>query len=164
MANTYINSSKNAALTMSVEDFIALSSTDEITYYNYSILEYLNGYEMFVSSILYDYAEEIEENTVTLELTDEEKRKYRYKPYLLAYDVYGSTECKFILMMLNGIIDPKEFDLTYVKVLYRSTLNDILGHITPVNENFLNKNRTKLKADFKAGEGNTIWVEDSDDE
>lgn len=162
MANTYVSGNMKADKAMSVEDFIALGPTDEITYYNFSVLEYLNGYEMFVTSILYDYDDEIKENTVILELTDQEKAKYRYKPYLLAYDIYGSTETKFIIMMLNGIIDPKEFNFGRIKVLYKSTLIELLSHITPVNENFLNLNRAKIEDDFKDQEGNTIWVENTE--
>ena len=36
-----INGTMSSDLAVSVQDFIALRSSDEITYYNYSILEYL---------------------------------------------------------------------------------------------------------------------------
>ena len=115
MANYY--STTKADATVSIQDFIALRNSDEITYYNYSILEYLNGYDMFISNLLYDYEDEINDLAVTIKLTNIERAKYRYKPYLLAYDIYGSTETKFILMMLNNIIDPKEFDFETIRAL-----------------------------------------------
>ena len=70
--------------TISVQDFIALRTSDEITYYNYSILEYLNGFDMFVTNLLYDYDDELQDISVVVTLTDIGRAKYRYKPYLFA--------------------------------------------------------------------------------
>ena len=148
-----------AETTCTVEDFIAMRSSDELTYYNYSILEYSNGYDMFITNLLYDYDDEFNDVTITLELTNKEKSKYRYKPYLLAYDIYGSAELDFVIMMLNGIIDPKEFDFNKVKVIRSGELNTLLTRITSVNEKFLNVMQSNLKTDFKENDGNEIWTE-----
>ena len=48
--------------TITVEEFIASRSKDDVTYYNYSILEYLNGFEMFITNILYDYEDEFNDD------------------------------------------------------------------------------------------------------
>lgn len=152
-----VNGSASADKTVSVQDFIALRSSDEITYYNYSILEYLNGFDMFVTNLLYDYQDELDDMVQIVKLTPIEKAKYRYKPYLFAYDIYGSTEAKFIIMMLNGIIDPKEFDFERVKVLSYGDLITILNRMQAVNEDYINTNRSKLKEDFKNNPGNTLW-------
>lgn len=156
MANYY--STTKADATVSIQDFIALRNSDEITYYNYSILEYLNGYDMFITNLLYDYEDEINDLAVTIKLTNVERAKYRYKPYLLAYDIYGSTETKFILMMLNNIIDPKEFDFETIRALRPADLARLLNRINAVNDDFMSKMRSRLKADFKANEGNKIWA------
>lgn len=156
MANYY--STTKADATVSIQDFIALRNSDEITYYNYSILEYLNGYDMFITNLLYDYEDEINDLAVTIKLTNIERAKYRYKPYLLAYDIYGSTETKFILMMLNNIIDPKEFDFETIRALRPADLARLLNRINAVNDDFMSKMKSKLKADFKANEGNKIWA------
>lgn len=156
MANYY--STTKADATVSIQDFIALRNSDEITYYNYSILEYLNGYDMFITNLLYDYEDEINDLAVTIKLTNIERAKYRYKPYLLAYDIYGSTETKFILMMLNNIIDPKEFDFETIRALRPADLARLLNRINAVNDDFMSKMKSRLKADFKANEGNKIWA------
>lgn len=156
MANYY--STTKADATVSIQDFIALRNSDEITYYNYSILEYLNGYDMFITNLLYDYEDEINDLAVTIKLTNIERAKYRYKPYLLAYDIYGSTETKFILMMLNNIIDPKEFDFETIRALRPADLARLLNRINAVNDDFMSKMKSRLKVDFKANEGNKIWA------
>ena len=152
-------SSAKADFTYTVQDFIDLRSSDEITYYNYSILEYLNGFDMFITNLLYDYEDELNGLAVVVRLSDVEKIKYRYKPWLFSYDIYGSAETQFIIMMLNGIIDPKEFDFNRVKVLRPADLQNVLNRINSVNESYLNNNRSKLREDFKNNEGNQIWVE-----
>ena len=145
--------------TITVQDFIAMKNSDEITYYNFSIVEYLNGYDMFITNVLYDYEEELRDLSVFIKLTDVERIKYRYKPYLFAYDLYGTREIAFIIMMLNGIIDPKEFDYNKIRVLRYNDLTAIINRIGAINENFMNKNKAKLKKDFKNNEGNNIWIE-----
>ena len=95
-----LNGSQKADKTYTVQDFISMRDSDEITYYNYSVLEYLNGIEFFITNLLYDYEDELNELAVLVTLSDREKIKYRYKPYLLAYDLYGSEEAEFILYML----------------------------------------------------------------
>ena len=151
-------STTRADTAISVQDFIALRNSDEVTYYNYSVLEYLHGYDMFITNLLYDYEDEINDIAVTIKLTNIERAKYRYKPYLLAFDIYGSTESKFILMMLNNIIDPKEFDFENVRALRPADLNRLLNRINAVNDEFMSKMKSKLKADFKENEGNKIWA------
>lgn len=153
-----VRDSMSADLAISVQDFIALRTSDEITYYNYSIVEYLDvGFDMFVTNLLYDYQDELEDIAVTVSLTPIEQAKYKYKPYLFAFDVYGSTEAKFIIMMLNNIIDPKEFDFEKVKVIRYGDLITILNRMQAVNEDYMNNNRSKLKEDFKNNPGNQIW-------
>ena len=145
--------------TITVQDFIAMRNSDEITYYNFSIVEYLNGYDMFITNVLYDYEEELRDLSVFIKLTDVERIKYKYKPYLFAYDLYGTREIAFIIMMLNGIIDPKEFDYNKIRVLRYNELTTIINRIGAINEDYINKNKSKLKKDFKNKEGNNIWIE-----
>lgn len=145
--------------TYSLEDFVNMGSSDDVTYYNYSIVEYLNGFEMFITNILYDYEDELSDLAVSVKLTERERLKYRYKPWLFTYDVYGSTEAEFVIMTLNGIIDPKEFDFTTIKAIKKDDLSTLLGRIASSNETYLNNNRATLQTDLKNNTGDDIWVE-----
>ena len=153
-----VNAYTTADKTYDISDFVNMRSSDEVTYYNYSLLEYISGNEYLVTNILYDYDDELSDMAVTLVLNKEEFEKYKYKPWLLAYDLYGSTETEFIIMALNGIIDPKDFEFERLKVLTPADTINVLGRIYSANEMLLNSNRTDIKAAIKKDEkGNNIW-------
>lgn len=153
-----INDSSKADKTYSVEQFIDMRSSDPTTYYNYSIMEYLNGFEYSLTNVLYDYQDEIEEQSVILKLTDLQFSKYKYKPWLLAYDIYGSEQSSFIILALNGILSDKEFDFQRVRIIHPDVIASLLGRIYSVNMVYLNNNRSDLAyVEKKDTVGNTVW-------
>ncbi len=152
------NNSISADKCITVSDFIAFGYSDDITYYKYSLLKYLNGFEMFITNLLYDYEDEFNNLAITVQLNPTERYKYRYQPGLLAYDVYGSTELGFIVMMLNGIIDPKEFDFERIKLLQTTDLTNIINRIKIINSEYMNHNRSELQEDLTNNPGNDIWA------
>lgn len=135
--------------TSSVEEFIEMGSADDITYYNFSILEkYTNeeglSIEYIMNNVIYDYMDEIKERLVTLELSDDDYVKYRYKPKLLAYDVYKTTEVYFVIMAINGICSIKDFTKKKLKMLYAYDLIDLLNQIYAAEQNRIKYNRKHL--------------------
>lgn len=134
--------------TATVEDFIEAGQADDITYYNFSILEKYNDgditIEYVMSNILYDYMDEIMEKAIELELTDDDYVKYRYKPKLLAYDVYKTTEVYFVIMAINGICSIKDFNKKKLKMLYTGDLINLLNQIYNAEQSRLKHNRKNL--------------------
>jgi len=55
--------------------------------------------------------------TVTVSLTDEEYLKYRYKPRLLCYNIYGTQDIYYLILLLNNICNVKEFNMRKIKVI-----------------------------------------------
>ena len=109
-----ISKLNNPATTYTVDQMIALKNSDAITYKNFSILQKSLQDDSLVYSIdnvIYDYMDEINQYKRLVGFSDMEVVKYKYKPKLFSYDVYGSTECYFVIMALNGICNVKEFDL-----------------------------------------------------
>lgn len=104
----------NPATTYTIDQMIGLKNSDSITYKNFSILQKSLQDDSLVYSIdnvIYDYMDEINQYKRLVGFSDMEVVKYKYKPKLFSYDVYGSTECYFVIMALNGICNVKEFDL-----------------------------------------------------
>ena len=109
MPNTTTGNSP--AKTYTLTDFISMKTQDELTYVNFGIADYKFG-EMFIEETVLDYyLKELKALCVKIDsFTQEEINKYKYAPEILAYDIYGSTSLDFIILLCNGIIDPKEFD------------------------------------------------------
>ena len=125
-----------------------MGDTDDITYANFSILVKCIGENSIVQyaqdNIIYDYLPELNERTVTLTMTDNEFIKYRYKPKLLAYDLYGSTEVYFVIMALNGMCNIKDFNKKKLKLLYKSDLLELLNEIYSAESGYILYNRVHL--------------------
>ena len=134
----------NPATTTTLEDFIEMRSIDEMTYYNFSILEVINGVEHLNHNLIEDYLEELKSTCVTVDLTLDQYKKYKYFPDLLSYDVYGSVQLDFIIMLLNDCIDPKEFDKKTVILPYASVLASFLNTVYSKEQLYIEENRVKF--------------------
>ena len=134
----------NPATTTTLEDFIEMRSIDEMTYYNFSILEVINGVEHLNHNLIEDYLEELKSACITVDLTLDQYKKYKYFPDLLSYDVYGSVQLDFIIMLLNDCIDPKEFDKKTVILPYASVLASFLNTVYSKEQLYREENRVKF--------------------
>ena len=81
--------------------------------------------------------------SVPVQLSDKELAKYSYNPGLLAYDLYGSIELEFVILKLNGIIDPKDFDFPSIRLLEPQVMEDLLSNIYGSEAKYINDNREK---------------------
>lgn len=136
------NYSSNPALTYTLDQFISMKFTDELTYYNFSIIEMVNGSKLLDHNLIEDYLPELEALCVNCELDQEQYKKYKYSPDLLAFDVYGSTQLDFVILMINDMIDPKEFDLKTIKLPYASHLKTFLSSVYNAESSYLTHNRS----------------------
>jgi len=135
------------AMTYTLSDFINLGTQDETTYRNFSILSYRMNTEFVDQNILDYYLKELK--SVCMKITDftpEEIIKYKYAPDLLAYDVYGSTQLDFIVLLCNGMIDPKEFDFKrkYLLLPRSSILKEFLSQVYNSETDWMDLNRSEL--------------------
>lgn len=137
-------SDKKPHKTYTLEEFIESGENDLLTYANFSLLEKISDIEIPTENIIFDYISEIKKAAVTVKLTENEFIKYKYKPKLLAFDVYGTTESYFVIMALNNIIDVKDFTLKKLLMLKSNTMNEIMGYIYDANTNLLRSNRENL--------------------
>ena len=113
-----------------MEQFISLGKATSVTYDKYSYKDLLsNGTEIAVLNVVNDYMREFKDAAVTVNLTTDEYRKYRYKPKLLCYDVYGSQELYWVILLLNGIIDIKDFNYESLLMLTRDDMNTLMSAI-----------------------------------
>ena len=141
---------KSVDKTSTIEEYInAGAGTPTITWYNYAILQpkrTTDGkveYQLEIDNIINDYMDILNDIAEKVEMSQEEQLKYYYNPELLAFDLYGTTELDFVIMKLNGMVDPKEFDLPKIKLVRKSELIDVLSNIYNAEKRYLSGNRSK---------------------
>lgn len=147
MASTTISEPQE---TYTLDQFIALRDADKITYVRYSILERSIDHKEMVYSInnvVYNYMDIINKLKKTVIVTQDQKIKYQYKPKLLSYDVYGSTESYFMILACNGMCNLKEFSLDELKfyALTPGDLASLMSSIYSAESRYLTMNRSNLE-------------------
>ena len=116
--------------TYTVEDFVAAGSGVVITYNNLSYLERLSDNSMVPTfNVLSDYIDELLKLSVNVEFSDAEYLKYMYKPKLLAHDIYKNPELFFVILLINGICDVKEFTKKKIKMIPVDRMDAVLTYI-----------------------------------
>jgi hypothetical protein len=135
--------SRTPATTYTLESFIEMKVADDMTYYNFSILEINGNIQHLDRNVVEDYIPELEDLSVEIKLTDDQFRKYKYAPDLLAYDLYGSVQLDFIILLVNDMVDPKEFDRKTIKLPYASTLSKFLNSVYSGEYNYIAMNRSE---------------------
>lgn len=139
----------DSAKTYKVEDFIDMQENDSFTYatmalYMQSIVDKTIVYSS--DNVLYDYLEEIKSKAVDYTFSDSEYMKYKYRPKLLAYDIYGSTELYFVILAMNNTCNIKDFNKRTIKMLYKSDMSDLLNAIVSAEKNRISLNRESIKS------------------
>lgn len=116
-------------VTGTMKDYIGSKEYSPISYHNSAILQLYGDISYPVYNIFMDYMDELEKISIRVRLSDDEFDKYQFRPKILAYDLYGSTELYFLLMLLNKICDEKDFNskvITIIDPTQISVVNDIL--------------------------------------
>lgn len=102
------------------------------------------------SSIIDKYKDELEENKRMVEFTTKEYYRYKYNPKLLSYDVYGTTELWFMILLANELYTITEFDMRKV-CLFDSAIITKINHMINLDAEFLEINSMEVKAETDEG-------------
>ena len=94
-------------------------------------------YIVNMSNLFEKYYEILLENTVIVVLTDEEYLKYRFKPKVLSYDLYGTKELHYMLLRLNYVYSVINFDFKELRVFNTNILSLLNEIMILENENYI---------------------------
>ena len=97
------------------------------------------------------YAIELQENKKTVEFTTKEYYKYRFNPKVLSYDLYGTTELWFFILMANEIYTISEFDFKKLK-LYDASIISKLNRMLELDKEFLEINSMEVMKEIQSNE------------
>lgn len=116
----------------SIQQFISNKPTIGTDYQNMSLVEERGNIQFpVVNLITDDYFDEFKKASVKVELTEDEILKYKYRPKLLAYDIYDNAELYYIILRLNDLYNAKDFNLgrKYLYLIPKPKLKEYLSDI-----------------------------------
>ena len=141
-------------ISYTLNQFIALKDVDRIVYRRYSIMQRsLTNKELVycIDNILYTYMDEMKQKRKLVSVTESERIKYAYKPKLLSYDIYGSTEVFFLLLAMNGMFNMKQFDLSEKKFFA----------LTPQDASIFSSDIYNAEYQYLTLNKTTLWIYES---
>ena len=89
-----------------------------------------------IYNVIWDYQEDMIKDSFITQLTDDEFERYKYRPKLLASDIYGNSEVYYIILILNDMIEEGEFDSKIIRLLSRDDMQKYLTSI--YNSEYIN--------------------------
>lgn len=99
-------------------------------------------------SLLCAYEDHLNKYRKSYTFTNEEFRKYKFNPWKLAYDVYGSTEYWFLILHANQMYSAAEFCKRTVS-MYKTDVIDLLNEITAISDRDVRKAKNNVKKDVE---------------
>ena len=134
--------------TYTIDQFIQCQSDTNVCYNNLSFIDQRNSIKYNTYNVLSDYLDEIRENyCLKIKLDKDNMFKYKYRPKLLCYDIYGDGELAFIIMIINDICDVKEFTKDTLLMPTIENMQLITKRLYNANKNDIEVNNKKNKID-----------------
>lgn len=100
-----------------------------ISYPKLTFIEKRDNREYVVKSVINDYMYELKQATQKVILDESQELKYFYRPKLLSYDIYNTTELYYVILLLNNICNIKEFCINPLLMLTKEDMADFMAKI-----------------------------------
>lgn len=94
-------------------------------------------------NVVYDYLYELKNASIKIELSNAQYIKYKYRPDLLSYDMYGTTIFEYVILALNDIISPKYFTKKKIYMIPEEYMDMLVGEIYDAEREYITFNRGK---------------------
>lgn len=138
--------------TYTLDQYIACQSDTIMCYANSSFIDKLGNIKQPAYNVVSDYIEELrsDDYCVSVELTDEQLTKYKYRPKLLCYDLYGNGELHFIILLMNDMYSVKQFSKKKLLLPTKDMMKEIASKILNANRDaisFYNKKEKHTEYD-----------------
>lgn len=100
-------------------------------------------------TLLSKYRYHIAKYTKTYKMNEVDAQKYRYKPFMLSNDLYGTIELAPLIMSVNHMVSATEFtNLDQGLKLFSSEIIDFLNEIIVKDATILKDNRNAIKKEI----------------
>lgn len=133
-----VSLNNNPNSTSTIAEFITFKDENTFSYHNMSFRDEYDNISYPIKNIIDDYKDELMELVLTdITLSESEYLKYRYKPRLLANDIYDNPDLDFIILAINGVCNMKEFNSRTIKLIKLTELNNFLTTIFNANKEYI---------------------------
>ena len=125
----------------SIQEFITMKPANNSDFHAYSY--YMKSSSQgsleipFRNLITTDYLDDFKKEAYKITLTAEEFRKYKYKPKLLAHDIYGNREFHYISLAINGLDSIKDFTKKTIYLIPKKELLRLLEYVYASNKQYI---------------------------
>lgn len=142
--------------TYTLDQFISCQSDSNFCYNNLSFIDQIDNIKYNTYNVVSDYIDElVEQYCVDVELTDDQLAKYKYRPKLLAYDVYGAQELYYVILLINDMCSIKEFVKHRLKLPTKNNMVELCKSIMNSNRRDIQKyNADNIKTSAQIEEEN----------
>lgn len=142
------NSISKPQKTYSLEEFVNSGESTTITYNSLSMSEKIEDILFPIFNVIDDYIDDLISVSKVVDLSEDAKFKYKYRPRLLCEDLYGNGELYYIILLINGICNIKEFALTSnIRLIQKDTLIDMLKQIYKAEKSQIDNYNEKEDSD-----------------
>lgn len=133
--------------TYTLDQFIACQSDETFCYNNLSFIDQIDNIKYNTYNVASDYIDElISEYCVNVQLSDDELTRYKYRPKLLAYDIYGSQELYYLILIVNDMCSVKDFVKKRIYLPTKNNMSTITSAIMNSNKSDIEKyNSSNIK-------------------
>lgn len=144
MAQNIMNAGKDST----IKTFISSYSVDTMTFrkmYMQEVMEFNSGKKIIVNSesLLDRYVNELGDYKMALSMSDEEKRKYRFNPKMLSFDLYGTTELWNLLLHANEFFSVAEFETMEDDLyVYAGNILSFISKVIDLEKNYVDYNES----------------------
>ena len=102
-----------------------------------------------MDTVMIKYRDEIKKYIKRYSLSQEDCRKYDYKPHLLSYEIYGSIELVPFILQINNMVSVTEFtNLDNGLNLFTSDINEFLNEVMIKENRQIVYNRDKINKEL----------------
>ena len=92
---------------------------ENINFYNE-----IDGIQIPVKSIFFEtYRGLILNNCIKVKMSDKKLNRYRYRPKLLSYDLYGTTDLWHLILWINNMYSVTQFNESSIYIFNPDKLN-----------------------------------------
>ena len=84
---------------------------------------------------------------LSITLSDEEFRQYRYKTQLLSIALYDTPELYFVILAINDMISKKDFCEKTIKLISTDNMLQIINYIYNAEEEYIEDNRISIESE-----------------